>query len=304
MDFRKLIGIVLTLLSINMMVVGEKQMPATSPHSVLATGKWIKLAIKSSGIYKITYSDLQKMGYNPATINPANIRLFGNGGGMLPEIIGTAYPDDLTENAIYVEGQADGHFDATDYILFYGKGPDTWNYDTQQQLYVHQKNCYSDQSFYFLTIENTPGLRLKTSSQSASPPTHQVTNYNDYAFYEKDDLNLIQSGRQWFGKELLNSQPATISFTFDNIDETSPAKVRMSAAARSTAQSSIDLKYGSQSSRMYIDPISLNSLTNDYAFTGLDTYTAQSKIRSHIKLQPYIRSSYRMAGLSGNKCPP
>lgn len=273
MDFRKLIGIVLTLLSINTMVWGEKQMPASVSHSVLATGKWIKLAIKSSGIYKITYSDLQKMGYNPATINPANIRLFGNGGGMLPEIIGTAYPDDLTENAIYVEGQADGHFDATDYILFYGKGPDTWSFDTQQQLFVHQKNSYSDQSFYFLTIENTPGLRIKTNSQSASLPTHLVTTYNDFAFYEKDDLNLIQSGRQWFGKELLNSQPAIISFTFDNIDETSPAKVRMSAAARSTAQSSIDIKYGTQLSRMYIDPISLNSLSNDYAFTGLDTYT-------------------------------
>jgi hypothetical protein len=291
MDFRKLIGFVLALISINMVVLGGKQMSASVPHSVLATGKWIKLAIKSSGIYKITYSDLQKMGYNPATINPANIRLFGNGGGMLPEIIGTSYPDDLTENAIYVEGQADGHFDATDYILFYGKGPDTWSFDNQQQLFVHQKNSYTDQSFYFLTIENTPGLRLKTRSQSASALTHQVTTYNDYAFYEKDELNLIRSGRQWFGKELLNSQPVTISFTFDNVDETSPAKVKMSAAARSTMQSSIDLKYGTQLARLYIDPISLNSLTNDYAFTGLNTYTfTQPKAKFDLTLS-YNRTS-------------
>jgi len=273
MDYRKLIGFVLALLSINLIVLAGKQMPASNPHSVLATGKWIKLSIKSSGVYKITYSDLQKMGYNPANINPANIRLFGNGGGMLPEIIGTPCPDDLTENAIYVEGQADGHFDPTDYILFYGKGPDTWSFDNQQQLFVHQKNLYSDLAFYFLTIENAPGLRVKTRSQSISAPTHQVTTYNDYNFYEKDELNLIRSGRQWFGKELLNGQSATISFQFDNVDENTPAKVKMSTAARSTAQSSFDIKFGTQQGRLFIDPISLSSFTNDFAFTGLDTYT-------------------------------
>jgi hypothetical protein len=285
MDYRKLIGIVLALLSINMMVLAGKQMPVYAPHSVLSTGKWIKLSIKSSGIYKITYSDLQKMGYNPATINPANIRLYGNGGGMLPEIMGTSYPDDLTENAIYVEGQADGHFDATDFILFYGKGPDTWSYDNQQQLFVHQKNLYSDLTYYFLTIESAPGLRIKTRIQSTSSPTHQVITYNDYSFYEKDELNLIRSGRQWFGKELLNSQSTTISFQFDNVDETTPARVRVSAAARSTVQSSIDLKFGTQQARLFVDPISLSSFTNDYAFTGLDTYTfTQPKAKFDLSL--------------------
>ena len=273
MVFRKRFWIVFMLLSINLAVKAGIKTLVWAPHSVLATGKWVKLSVKSSGVYKITYSDLQKMGYNPANINPANIRLYGNGGGMLPEIMGTPYPDDLTENAIYVEGQADGHFDSNDYILFYGTGPDTWSFDNQKKLFTHQKNLYSDLTYYFLTIENTPGLRLKTIGQSLTSPTHQVTNYNDCAFYEKDELNLIRSGRQWFGKELLNSQSTTISFQFDNVDETTPAKVIMSAAARSTVQSSLDLKYGTQQGRLYIDPISLSSFTNDFAFTGMDTYT-------------------------------
>ncbi|MDP4292318.1 MAG: type IX secretion system sortase PorU, partial [Bacteroidota bacterium] len=167
----------------------------------------------------------------------------------------------------------DGHFDPNDYILFYGKGADTWSWDSTQKLYVHQKNIYSDQSFYFLTIESTPGLRINLKNQSSASPTHQVSTYNDYAFYEKDEINLIKSGRQWFGKELLNSQSPTISFQFDNIDETTPFRVRMSAAARSTAQSSIDLKYRTQQSSLFIDPISLSSSTYDYAFTGIDTCT-------------------------------
>jgi len=47
----------------------------------------------------------------------------------------------------------------------------------------------------------------------------------------------------------------------------------MSTAARSTAQSSFDIKFGTQQGRLFIDPISLSSFTNDFAFTGLDTYT-------------------------------
>ncbi|MDP4291760.1 MAG: hypothetical protein Q8908_11815, partial [Bacteroidota bacterium] len=212
MDCRKLLGIVVVLLSINLMSVAGSQNSAPAAHSVLASGKWIKLAISTSGIYKITYSDLQNMGYDPASIVPANIRIFGNGGGMLPEIMGSPYYDDLVENAIWVEGQSDGHFDPNDYILFYGKGADTWSWDSTQKLYVHQKNIYSDQSFYFLNIESTPGLRINLKNQSSASPTHQVSTYNDYAFYEKDEINLIKSGRQWFGKELLNSQSPTISF--------------------------------------------------------------------------------------------
>lgn len=291
MVHRKLILIISFLFSINFGTTAGAQTPAWASHSVLASGKWIKLAINSSGIYRIAYNDLKDMGIDPANINPANIRLFGNGGGMLPEIIGTPWPDDLIENAIWVEGQADGHFDATDYILFYGKGPDTWNYNTQQQLFIHQKNLYSDKSFYFLTIANGNGLRIKNKSQASSPPTHQVTTYNDYAVYEKDELNIIKSGRQWFGKDLLNGQSATISFQFDNLDESVPAKVRMSAAARSTVQSSIDLKFGTQQTQLSIDPISLNSFTNDFAFTGQGTYTfTQPKPKFDLTLS-YNRTS-------------
>ena len=273
MEFRKLILIIPVLLFINLVTIAGTQTTSWASHSILASGKWIKLAIKSSGIYRITYSDLQKMGINPANINPANIRLYGNGGGMLPEIIGTSLPDDLTENAIWVEGQKDGHFDANDYILFYGKGPETWSYDNQQHLFVHQKNLYSDQSFYFLTVDNSNGLRIKDKNQVASLPTHQINTYDDYAVYEKDELNIIRSGRQWFGKDLMNGQSAVISFQFDNVDETVPAKVTLSAAARSTLQSSIDLKFGSQQAQLLIDAISLNSFTNDFAFTSLATFS-------------------------------
>ena len=265
MNLRKLYLIMILIIVAQLLTIAKPLPAGPITHSILSSGKWAKLAIRTTGIYKITYNDLVKMGINPTSINPAHIHLFGNGGGMLPEIMGAPVYDDLTENNIWVEGEADGHFDTNDYILFYATAPDSWSFDQQQQRFVHKKNLYSDQTFYFLTIDNGPGIRIKNKNQVTLAATHQVNSFNDYAFYEKPELNLIKSGRQWFGTALLNGQNPTISFQFDNVDETSPAIVRVSAAARSSNQSAIVLKYGNQQQQLVIDPISLSNYTNDFA---------------------------------------
>jgi hypothetical protein len=54
---------------------------------------------------------LKQLGLNLAEINPRNLRLFGNGGAMLPQPNAAFRPVDLTENAILVKGEADGRFD-------------------------------------------------------------------------------------------------------------------------------------------------------------------------------------------------
>ncbi|NWJ49751.1 MAG: type IX secretion system sortase PorU [Bacteroidetes bacterium] len=274
MTLKKLSLIMTFILATQLLAEAKPLLSGIVTHSLLSSGKWIKLAIKTTGIYKITYSDLQKMGINPASINPANLRIVGNGGGMLPETLGSPYYDDLIENRIWVEGEADGHFDMNDYILFYATAPDTWSFNGQQ-LFIHKKNLYSDQTFYFLTTDNGPGLRIKSKDQAVTAATHQVNTFNDFAVYEKDELNLIQSGRQWFGKELLNGQSPTISFQFDNVDDTSPAQIRINAAARSSNLSSIVLKNGSQQQQLNIPPISLSDYTNDFAAMGSAVFSFQ-----------------------------
>ncbi|HSZ25801.1 MAG TPA: hypothetical protein VK766_08795, partial [Cytophagaceae bacterium] len=119
--------------------------------SVLASGEWYKISVNSTGLYKIDYNFLKTMGINPDAINPQNISIYGNGGGMLPQPNATSRADDLLENSIFVFGQADGKFDVGDYILFYAEGPDTWAYNTSSGIFNHTKNLYSDVSCYFLT---------------------------------------------------------------------------------------------------------------------------------------------------------
>ena len=95
-------------------------------NSVLENGRWLKIGVTQSGIYKLDKSFFQSMGLQPDLINPKNIRIYGNGGRMLPESNSVYRPDDLVENAIFVQGESDNFFDDGDYVLFYGQSPNQW----------------------------------------------------------------------------------------------------------------------------------------------------------------------------------
>jgi len=234
--------------------------------SVLATGSWVKLAVTSTGVYRITYEDLRKAGITPEGIDPRNIRIFGNGGGMLPESNASPRTDDLMENAILVTGEDDGRFDPTDYILFYGESPDTWEYSTTDNLYHHRKNIYSDVTCYFLTFDNGVGLRIGDEASTTQPATHFTTRFNEHLFYEKDDLNLIKSGREWYDGDIFDlTTTRSYTFSLPNIDQVMPVTITADVAARSTSGStSFSLSAGGKE----LTTINIPSVSGDY----LDNY--------------------------------
>src|SRR5690349_6340411 len=98
-------------------------MPALSQrtytaNSVLAMGNWHKISTTTPGIYKIDLNFLSSLGINTASITSSSIRLFGNGGQMLPEKPINTKPDDLIENALWIEDGGDGRLNGSDFILF------------------------------------------------------------------------------------------------------------------------------------------------------------------------------------------
>lgn len=87
--------------------------------SVLQTGNWFKISVSERGIYKLSHAFFKNMGLDPSSFDPKNIRIYGNGGALLPESNAAPRPDDLIENAIYVNGESEGVFNDSDYVLFY-----------------------------------------------------------------------------------------------------------------------------------------------------------------------------------------
>jgi hypothetical protein len=189
---------------------------AGAASSVLSSGTWHKISIQNSGVFKIDYNFLKAMGIDPASIDPRQIKIYGNGGGMLPQANNAARLDDLTENPIFVSGESDGIFDKADYILFYGQGPDTWTYDNTKKLFIHTKNLYSDKAFYFVTIGQGQGKRIQTRTDSG-PETQTLSTYNDRFFHEPENVNIIKSGREWYGDIFSSDNQSNDYAEFSNI---------------------------------------------------------------------------------------
>ncbi|MEO6000219.1 MAG: type IX secretion system sortase PorU [Chitinophagaceae bacterium] len=210
------------------------------PSSVLASGSWFKIAVKNQGVYKVEVSLLNSLGINTVNIPSASIRLFGNGGQMLPENCAAIVADDLEENAIQMYDGGDGVFNAADYFLFYAAGPDGWSKDSTNHRFKHQKNLYSNQSFYFISIGGT-GKRITTVT-SNSQVTAKITSYNERYFHELDTINFLSSGKDWFGEEFANSpgRSVTRSFTVPQVSSlnSEPGTIISNCIARSVNKDS------------------------------------------------------------------
>jgi hypothetical protein len=199
--YEKMLSFSMRLKSINNIKQEQLKSNIYAENSVLSSGKWYKIAVNKDGIYKITYQDLQKMGIDPSMINPLNIKIYGNGGGMLPEDNYTQRYDDLVENSIYVSGEDDGKFDAQDYILFYGQSPDRWTYNKSDTHFHHIKNIYTDYTYYFINVDDKKGKRISLIDNSALSATNVVSSFDDFAFHEIDAVNVMQSGKTWYGEK-------------------------------------------------------------------------------------------------------
>ena len=207
-----------------------------SSSSVLATGNWYKFQLDKTGVYKITYAEMQAMGVDMSVVTPENIRLFGNGGGVLPEANKTLRYDDLTENAIQVVTANPGVFASGDYILFYGTAPDKIYFNKVAVKFEHTKNIYSDYTYYFLNFDGGAGLRIQDMEQSPLEPNYTSTGFIESVFYEKDLLNFISSGKDWVGERMdANTRVFELpEFTFPNLKVGKQSWIRYRVTSRST----------------------------------------------------------------------
>lgn len=240
----------------------------SAQNSILSSGNWYKISTSTEGVYRITYANLLANGINPSGIDPRNIKMYGNGGGMLPEENNAPKDIDLQEIAIQIVGESDGVFDPSDYILFYGQAPDKWIYDETNQTFSHQKNLYTDHAFYFITVGNTNGKRILSQNSSTTTVTNISDHYDNLIFHELENVNLIQSGREWFG-ELFDTQlNYAFNFNIPNIDLSENVTLNSSVAARSSINSQIDITSNANSTSISLPSVNLTSSQSRHANIG------------------------------------
>ena len=206
--------------------------------SVLAQGKFVKIKITDSGIYKLTYEDLNAMG-----VDPTNAHIFGYGGAVLEQSFSLSKFDDLPEIATYMNKGTDGIFNSGDYILFYAQGINKWSYDKTKQLFTHKINPYSSNGYYFISSDAGTGKKIedKTNVVPTNATIHPIEEFTDYKVYEKEILNLCQSGKEFYGETFNDVTSYTLPFNFPNPVLTNSTTVRLDVAATSTIASNFSL---------------------------------------------------------------
>ena len=168
----------------------------TVSNSVLASGDWKMFRVDKTGIFRITYAELQTMGLS----NLENVSIWGHGGKQLPYWNNQPSPDDLIQLPIWIERGDDGVFNQGDYILFYAEGPATWAIQENDSIFSHSIHKYSDFIHYFISTSKSNPQRVQSISPPSAPHTKVSNSFDALVFFERNDTNLIKSGRQWFGE--------------------------------------------------------------------------------------------------------
>lgn len=264
---------------------------AYAQSSVLATGEWYKIATTRTGVHKIDAAFLKDVGIDITKLNPQNIRIFGNGGGLLPQANNTPRAKDLIENLIEIIGENDGKFDASDYILFYAESPHKILYNITNQQFIHQNNPYSDTTFVFLNISDIKGLRIKNQALVSS--TNNISTFDDFSFHELDQKNIVSlggrdlggSGREWYGESFGVSPDISFDLKTEGIVLNSSIKLTSAILGASFTTTKVSVKLNIDS---LIGEQNLRAIgTGTYDIKGnenIQTFTAISNGRNTQKL--------------------
>lgn len=212
---------------------------------------YYKIKVAEDGMYRITRNVLVAAGIPATSIDPRRFQIFHNG----------------IEQAIHVEGQADGAFDANDYIEFYGRRNDgtleTKLYraaDAQPHTF---HSLFSDSSVYFLTwhLTNQQGKRRTSYSENnvsniAAESWHNeqalrlfTSQYHEGRSYQPNDEILIADydyAEHWTGNAITRGQSTDV--TISNLTATVPAagkpRIEVMLAGRNNNQHSVDIRVG------------------------------------------------------------
>ena len=177
--------------------------PAT--RSVLDEGRWFKVPIDTSGVYRIDAAYLQnELGVEGADL--ARVAVYGNGGRVLPALNSAPRPEDLLEVPSLVRDGA---------LLFYAEGPQWWDWVPERRRdeahWSHDISPFSDVSYYFLRVDAPAPRRLGAPAPSDAPGAEVLATVEDRRFYEVDVTNIIRdgsgSGLDWLGPDLAQGGP-------------------------------------------------------------------------------------------------
>ncbi len=189
-------------------------------NSKLASGKWVKISVKESGIYQITAEDIRSWGLGT---DLSQIHIFGYGGAPLSQKMDENYADDLPQMPLVrTEGR----------ILFYAQGPTTWKRLSKSFEQVQEQHPYAISGDYLITNDSRfNDIEIPKAANSPAGGT-PVTTFTGRLYHEQEIDNPGETGRRFLGESFATTKSQTFKFTLDDRVEGEPVTVYTSFAAK------------------------------------------------------------------------
>lgn len=232
-------------------------------NSVLSSGTWYRVGVPSSGMVRLDYNFFKSVGFTPSVTDLRRLRVYTAQGGLLPENNIDPFVSDLEAVPMLLKGEEDGKIDKDDYAVFYVPGPHDWKLDGNQFLYSH--NIYADSSYFFFSFNSNASPAVLAIEPSASAG-FIISSFDEYKVHERENTNLISSGRIWFGEHFNATTAYSIDFNIPDIITSQDATIRVSSAIRSlNSSSTLVANAGSIGSGSFVGGNVSGNYTDDYA---------------------------------------
>ncbi len=208
--YQKLVSFMLRIQSIPKYSAARKVLSKAESHadryatnSVLASGKWAKISVPSTGVYQLTDALVKQAGFTDIT----KVKVYGYGG--------TLHEEALSENAIM---QYDDLKQVPICIVngkrfFRANGTVSWS---SASTLIRKRNPYSDLGYYFLTQSDDEPLVVDSATFVSS---FYPANDDYHSLHEVDNYAWYHGGRNLYENTPINngaSQTYTITAPSNN----------------------------------------------------------------------------------------
>lgn len=179
-----------------------------APHSLLQSGRWVKVKVTTNGVHQITYEQLRQMGF----ADPASVAVYGNGGVRLCHM---DFPADLPDDQSPVPVMR-----LADKLIFYAEADSkvTACYYSSKHGIDYHRNFITPYGTYYLT-DGAPAVTINQESYVAPADGADILSHGRGLFlYEEELYRPERYGALFFGKKFSKEPVQTVPLFLPSYD--------------------------------------------------------------------------------------
>ena len=240
----------------------------------------LKVKISEEGVYRIDQGTFTSLGAKLISLNPKNIKVYRHG----------------EEQYVYVKGEADNSFDATDYIEFYATGNDgkldTRLFGSAEAQGHNRLSLYENEAVYFITWGaaasskhitdyydgNYAGKAADDFYMHTSWATPQEDFYNGSPFSFPAFHSSYTEGEGFYSDYFSGTKEVELSIATDNYVSSGPNPTyEIYAGGKSSPQTSV----GDKNQEMQVRAIKNGTVLHNKQFVNYENFTLSGTLSSN-----------------------